>query len=37
MGFGAVYYWLGAEVITGTIYQATGLMVAFIDTLAGKI
>ena len=37
MGCGAVYYWLGAEVITGTIYQATGLMVAFIDTLAGKI
>ena len=37
MSFGAVYYWLGAEVITGTIYQAIGLMVALIDTLAGKI
>ena len=37
IGFGAVYNWLGAEVITGTIYQATGLMVAVIDTLAGKI
>ncbi len=37
IGFGAVYNWLGAEVITGTIYQATGLMVAAIDTLAGKI
>jgi hypothetical protein len=37
ISLGAVYYWLGAEVITGTIYQATGLMVAFIDTLAGKI
>ena len=37
MGFGAVYYWLGADVITGTIYQATGLLVALIDTLAGKI
>ena len=37
ISFGAVYYWLGAEVITGTIYQATGLMVALIDTLAGKI
>ena len=37
MGFGAVYLWLGAEVITGTIYRATGLMVALIDTLAGKI
>ena len=37
IGFGAVYNWLGAEVITGTIYHATGLMVAVIDTLAGKI
>ena len=37
MGFGAVYFWLGAKVITGAIYQATGLMVALIDTLAGKI
>ncbi len=37
MAFGAVYYWLGAEVITGTFYQATGLMVALIDTLASKI
>ena len=37
IGFGAVYNWLGAEVITGTSYQATGLMVAVIDTLAGKI
>ena len=37
MGFGAVYYWLGAELITGTIYQAAGLMVALIDTLAGEI
>ena len=37
MGFGAVYYLLGTQFITGTIYQATGLMVALIDTLAGKI
>ena len=37
IGFGTVYYWLGAEVITGAIYHATGLMVAVIDTLAGKI
>ena len=37
MGFGAVYYWPGAEVIAGTIYHATGLIVALIDTLAGKI
>ena len=37
MGCGAIYYWLGAEVITRTIYQTTGLMVALIDTLAGKI
>ena len=37
MSFGTVYFWLGAEVITGTIYRATGLMVALIDTLAGKI
>ena len=37
IGFGAIYYWLGAEVIIATIYQATGLIVALIDTLAGKI
>ena len=37
MGIGAVYHWLGAKVISGTIYQATGLIVALIDTLAGKI
>ena len=37
MGCGAVYSWLGAEVITDTIYQAAGLMLALIDTLAGKI
>ena len=37
MGCGAVYYWLGATVITGTIYKATGFMVALIDALAGKI
>lgn len=37
MGFGAVYYWLGAEMITSTIYQVAGLMVALIDTLAAKI
>ena len=37
MGFGAVFYWLGAEMITSTIYQAAGLMVALIDTLAAKI
>ena len=37
MGFGAVYRWLGAEVITSTIYQTTGSIVALIDTLAGKI
>ena len=37
MGFSAVYYWLGATVITGTIYKATGFMVALIDALAGKI
>ena len=37
MAFGMVYYWLGAEVITGTIYQATGFVVALIDTLVSKI
>ena len=37
MAFCTVYYWLGAEVITGTIYQATGWLVALIDTLASKI
>ena len=37
MAFGAVYYRPGAEVITSTIYQATGFIVALIDTLAGKI
>ena len=37
MGFGAVCYWLGAEVITVTIYQTTGLIVALIDALAAKI
>ena len=37
IGFSTVYHWLGAEVITGTIYQATGLVVALVDTLAGKI
>ena len=26
MAFGMVYYWLGAKVITGTIYQATGFV-----------
>ena len=35
--FGAVYYRPGAEVITSTFYQATGFIVALIDTLAGKI
>ena len=37
MGFGAVYYLLGTQLITGIIYQATGLVIALIDTLAGKI
>ena len=37
MGFGAVYYWLGAEVITSTLYKVTGFIVALIDMLAGKI
>ena len=37
MAFGVVYYWLGAEAITSIIYQATGLVVALIDTLVGKI
>ena len=37
MAFGAVYYWLGAEVITSSLYQVTGSMMALIDTLAGKI
>ena len=37
IGFGAVYSWLGAKVIIGTIYQATGFMMALIDTLASKI
>ena len=37
VGFGAVYYWLGAEVITSTLYQVTGFLMALIDTLAGKI
>ena len=37
IGLSAIYYWLGAESIAGTIYQVTGLMVAFIDALAGKI
>lgn len=37
ISFGAAYHWLGADTITSTIYQATGLIVALIDTLAGKI
>ena len=37
MVFGAVYYWLGAEVITSSLYQVTGFIMALIDTLAGKI
>ena len=37
MAFGAVYYWLGAEVITSNLYQVTGFMMALIDTLVGKI
>ena len=37
VAFGAVYYWLGAEVITSSFYQVTGFMMALIDTLAGKI
>ena len=37
MAFGAVYYWLGGEVITSSLYKATGFMMALIDTLAGKI
>ena len=37
MAFGMVYYWLGAKVITGTIYQATGFVVALIDTLVSRI
>ena len=37
MAFGAVYYWLGAEVITSSLYQVTGFMMALIDKLAGKI
>ena len=37
IGFGAVYYWLGPEVITGTLYQIIGFIMALIDTLAGKI
>mgnify|MGYP001288786331 CR=1 FL=1 len=37
MGFGAVYYWLGAEEIISTLYQITGFLMALIDTLAGKI
>ena len=36
MGFGAVYYWLGAAMIIGILYQVTGFMVSLIDTLAGK-
>ena len=37
MGFGTIYYLLGAKVITSTIYQVTGLKMELIDTLAGKI
>ena len=37
IGFGAVYYWLGPEVITGALYQIIGFIMALIDTLAGKI
>ena len=37
IGIGAIYYWLGAELITGAIYQASGLMVALIDALSSKI
>ena len=37
VAFGAVYYWLGAEVITSSFYQVTGFIMAQIDTLAGKI
>ena len=37
MGFGAVYYWLGAEMIISTLYQVTGFIMALIDTLASKI
>ena len=36
-GFGIVYYWLGAEEITSTLYQVTGFIMTFIDKLAGKI
>ena len=37
IGFGTAYYLLGAQFITSAIYQATGLMIAIIDMLAGKI
>ena len=37
MGFGAVYYWLGAKVITSTLYQITGFIVSLLDTLVSKI
>ena len=37
MAFGAVYYWLGAAMITSIFYQVTGYIVSLIDTLAGKI
>ena len=37
MGFGAVYYWLGTEVITSTLYRVIGFIMALIDSLAGKI
>ena len=37
MSFGAAYYWLSAEVITRTIYQVIGSLVAIVETLAGKM
>ena len=37
IGFGTFCYWIGAEVITSTLYQITGFIMALIDTLAGKI
>ena len=37
IGSVTVYLWLGAEVITSTMYQATSLIVALIDSLASRI
>ena len=37
VGFSTIYFWLGAELITSSIYQAIGLMVALVDTMAGRL